>query len=257
MYELCGNERYSFDRATLDHPAAFSGNRGFETVSGLGHRPSAVPGTFARFEFNPAGLLPGYPSGQPVAENEIEIFPGLSDIDIAMFKSAWRDCAAGLPATRAIGRRCGALYGSHEAMNRTHLFIFAVLAASLPGRSEASSDQRVLVDLPEMMQQHMLSNMRDHLAAINEILVYLGNGELDKASETAEYRLGMSSLQSHGASHMARFMPEGMQQAGTAMHKAASRFALKAQEGEILPAYRALSNITSACVACHSGYRIK
>ena len=108
-----------------------------------------------------------------------------------------------------------------------------------------------------MMQQHMLSNMRDHLAAINEILVYLSKGELDKAAETAEYRLGMSSLESHGASHMAQFMPEGMRQAGTTMHRAASRFALKAQEGDALPAYKALSDITSACVACHSGYKVK
>ena len=121
----------------------------------------------------------------------------------------------------------------------------------------ASNDARALVELPQMMQQHMMSNMRDHLAAINEILVFLGNGELDKAAETAEYRLGMSSLESHGASHMARFMPEGMRQAGTSMHRAASRFALKAQEGEVLPAYKALSEITSACVACHSGYRVK
>ncbi len=108
-----------------------------------------------------------------------------------------------------------------------------------------------------MMQQHMLSNMRDHLAAINEILIYLDNDELEKAAETAEYRLGMSSLKSHGASHMAKFMPEGMRHAGTTMHKAASRFALKAQEGEALPAYKALSAITAACVACHSGYRVK
>jgi len=108
-----------------------------------------------------------------------------------------------------------------------------------------------------MMQQHMMTNMRDHLAAINEILVYLGNDNLDKAAETAEYRLGMSSLESHGASHMARFMPEGMRQAGTAMHGAASRFALKAQEGEVFAAYKALSDITSACVACHSAYRIR
>jgi hypothetical protein len=108
-----------------------------------------------------------------------------------------------------------------------------------------------------MMQSHMLTNMRDHLAAINEILIHLDNGEMDKAAETAEYRLGMSSLNSHGASHMAKFMPEGMRQAGTRMHRAASRFALKAEEGEALPAYRALSDITSACVACHSGYKIK
>ena len=99
--------------------------------------------------------------------------------------------------------------------------------------------------------------MRDHLAAINEILVQLGNGELETAADTAEYRLGMSSLNSHGASHMAKFMPQEMRQLGTAMHEAASRFALKAQEGELLTAYRALSDISAACVACHSSYRIQ
>lgn len=135
--------------------------------------------------------------------------------------------------------------------------VIAVLAASFPAQSATSNDSRTLVELPEMMQVHMLSNMRDHLVAINEILVYLGSGELDKAAETAEYRLGMSSLESHGASHMAKFMPAGMRQAGTAMHKAASRFALKAQEGELLDAYKALSEITSACVSCHSGYKVK
>ena len=107
-----------------------------------------------------------------------------------------------------------------------------VLTSSL---SIADNDTRQLVHLPEMMQQHMMSNMRDHLVAINEILVNLGNGEMDKAAEIAEQRLGMSSLESHGASHMAKFMPEGMRHAGTSMHRAASRFALKAQEGELLP----------------------
>jgi hypothetical protein len=133
----------------------------------------------------------------------------------------------------------------------------AALVCALPGNLGASGDNRIAVELPAMMQQHMLSNMRDHLAAINEILAFLGNDQLDEAAETAEQRLGMSSLKSHGASHMAGFMPEGMRQAGTSMHKAASRFALKAQEGDALTAYRALTDITAACVACHSGYRIK
>ena len=122
---------------------------------------------------------------------------------------------------------------------------------------EASNDTRVLVELPEMMQEHMLSNMRDHLATMHEILVNLENGRLDQAAEVAESRLGMSSLELHDASHMAGFMPEGMRQAGTSMHRAASRFALTAQEGEPLPAYHALSAITSACVACHAAYRIR
>ena len=123
--------------------------------------------------------------------------------------------------------------------------------------SLAEDDTRQLVQLPEMMQQHMMANMRDHLVVINELLINMAHGELDKAAEVAENRLGMSSLESHGASHMAKLMPEGMRQAGTTMHRAASRFALKAQEGEVLPAYSALSEVTSACVACHSGYRIR
>ena len=134
--------------------------------------------------------------------------------------------------------------------------IFALLLSTSPV-SVADNDARQFVQLPEMMQQHMMSNMRDHLAAINEILVHMGAGELDAASEIAEQRLGMSAMQSHGASHMAKFMPEGMRQAGTSMHRAASRFALKAEEGEPLPAYKMLAEITSACVTCHSGYRIK
>jgi len=121
----------------------------------------------------------------------------------------------------------------------------------------AEEDPRLLVKFPEMMQQHMMTNMRDHLAAINEILINMSNRQLDKAAEIAEYRIGMSSLDSHGADHMAKFMPKGMRQAGTNMHKAASQFALKAQEADVNAAYKALSEVTSACVACHSSYRIR
>lgn len=142
-------------------------------------------------------------------------------------------------------------------MKRISALIPASLLICSAGAALGSADHRQLVELPEMMQQHMLSNMRDHLAAIDEILARLGQGELDKAAEVAEYRLGMSSLDLHGASHMAGFMPEGMRRIGTGMHQAASRFALIAQEGEPLSAYRALGGITSACVACHAGYRIK
>ena len=132
-----------------------------------------------------------------------------------------------------------------------------ILFSMIYTSSIADDDTRELVKMPEMMQNHMLSNMRDHLVTINEILAYMSNNELDKASELAEQRLGMSSLGLHNAAHMAKFMPEGMQQAGTNMHKAASRFALKAEEGDLAPAYKALQEVTSTCVACHSAYRIR
>ncbi len=146
-------------------------------------------------------------------------------------------------------------------------FLYAIVPIFLVCSSNiliADENPRQLVQLPEMMQQHMMSNMRDHLVAINEILVNIATGEFEKAANIAEFRLGMSSLKSHGADHMARFMPKEMRQAGTNMHQAASRFALKAQEAELLPVSNALSEVTnaltevtSACVACHSGYRIR
>jgi len=135
------------------------------------------------------------------------------------------------------------------------LLFIASLLAMIP-YSFAADDTRQLVKLPEMMQAHMLANMRDHLQTINQILIDLGENRTDQAAELAEARLGMSSLELHGAAHMAGFMPKGMQQAGTAMHRAASRFARKAQEGELMPAYRALADVTITCVACHAAYRI-
>ncbi len=128
----------------------------------------------------------------------------------------------------------------------------------------AAEDTRIMVKFPPMMEQHMLANMRDHLEALNEILSELSKGNADAAGKIAETRLGMSSLELHGAAHIAKFMPEGMAAAGTQMHHAASRFVIAAQNAELNPGkqaqrkvYKALGNITSACIACHQGYRVR
>lgn len=142
-------------------------------------------------------------------------------------------------------------------MARISILPVLIGALLLAQSSTADEDSRQLVQFPEMMQAHMLMNMRDHLATLDEILGDMAKGRLDEAADVAESRLGMSSLETHGASHMAKFMPEDMRQTGTDMHRAASRFALKAQEGDTLAAYSALAEVTAACVACHSAYRIR
>ncbi|MDH5517046.1 MAG: cytochrome c [Gammaproteobacteria bacterium] len=142
-------------------------------------------------------------------------------------------------------------------MKKQYGQIASLMLLLLSQASVAEEDTRQLVELPEMMQHHMLSNMRDHLAAINEILLTMSADKFDEAARIAESRLGMSSLKSHGANHMAGFMPQAMREAGTNLHKAASRFALKAQEENPAAAYKALADVTSACVACHSGYRLR
>lgn len=122
-------------------------------------------------------------------------------------------------------------------------------------------DGRVAVGFPAQLREHTLANMRDHLLALAEIQEALSKGEFDLAGKTAEERLGMSSLKSHGAHDVAKFMPKGMQEAGTAMHRSASRFAVEAQNasatGDAKPALAALARTTQACVACHATYRFR
>jgi len=134
-----------------------------------------------------------------------------------------------------------------------------LLATSLP--AAAADDARQPVTMPAPMQEHMLANMRDHLTALSEIQTALAKGKYSQAADIAEQRIGMSSLQKHGASHMAPYMPKAMQDIGTNMHRAASRFGRTAQEaavGNDLPrALGALGELTRQCVACHASFKLK
>lgn len=123
------------------------------------------------------------------------------------------------------------------------------------------ADAREFVQFPPELVEHTIANMRDHLVALQQINEALARGEPEKAGKIAEERLGMSSLGLHGAGEVAKYMPQGMQDAGTAMHRAASRFAIEAQNvgvtGELKPAVGALAEVMAACVGCHAGYRLK
>jgi mono/diheme cytochrome c family protein len=132
-----------------------------------------------------------------------------------------------------------------------------LMTATLPIFAQ---DTRIQVDFPPMMQDHMMANMRDHLLALQIITQQLSSQQFDAAADTAEHRLGMSAMDSHGSSHMGKLMPKGMAIIGTNMHHAASRFALAAKDAEIdgglEKAFGALSEVMQQCVACHTGYKI-
>lgn len=133
--------------------------------------------------------------------------------------------------------------------------------APASSREGEATDRRVAVEFPATLREHTLANMRDHLLALQQIQSALAAGRFDEAAEVSERRLGLSSLRSHGAHDVAKFMPQGMQDAGTAMHRSASRLALAAQDAaaknDLRPALAALAEVTATCVACHAGYRLK
>ncbi len=62
-----------------------------------------------------------------------------------------------------------------------------------------------------------------------------------------------------GRMKVSKYMPQAMQDAGTAMHQAANRFAIEAPKcwsdwATWKPALGVLSEVMSACVGCHAGY---
>lgn len=124
----------------------------------------------------------------------------------------------------------------------------------------AQGDTRQLVPFPEPMRLHTIANMRDHLLALQEINVALSKNDFEKAARVAEQRLGMSAMEAHGAAHSAPFMPQGMRDIGSQMHRAASRFAVEAQSAsvgnDVRPALAALGAVMQQCVACHAAYRL-
>ena len=155
---------------------------------------------------------------------------------------------------------------------RTALMMLAAAALlSQPGYAQhrhdpamhgaAPADTRTAVAFPPPMKAETLANMRDHLLALQEIQQALAAGRFDEAAGIAEKRLGMSSLQRHGAHDVGRFMPEGMREAGTQMHRSASRFAAAATDAavsnDVKPALAALAQVTGSCVACHAAYRFE
>ena len=134
------------------------------------------------------------------------------------------------------------------------LLLAALLGAAVPVAVPA--DDREYVDLPEMMRAHMLVNMRDHLAALADAQGMAAAGQWDRAAEVIETRLGMTSLESHGASHMAQFMPPAMREMGTEMHRAASRLSRLLQEADPVPVLAGFGELLERCHACHSAFRI-
>lgn len=141
----------------------------------------------------------------------------------------------------------------------------AVMAAAVTfgATAQGAEDEREMVPFPDMMRQHMLSNMRGHLRTLEAINEALADGQADKAAEIAEANLGMSSLELHGAAQIAKFMPPPMQTMGTELHHASSRFVIAVQNADTEQTFKsqqeifaALGEVMAACNACHSAYRV-
>jgi hypothetical protein len=122
-------------------------------------------------------------------------------------------------------------------------------------------DGRQAVAMPPLQRALLREEMIQHTATVQQLVDLLGKGELARAAEIAERDLGLSSMGKHAARTRGmgpgRFFPQPMRSVGIGMHEAASRFADVAREGDSEAALQALSPVLSACVSCHSAYRLE
>jgi hypothetical protein len=122
-----------------------------------------------------------------------------------------------------------------------------------------AGDPRQLVSMPERARLLMRDHMLDNLAALNEIIGLLANGDLDAAADVAETRMGRSSMGKHRGSGTGpgpgRYMPDEMRKLAWGMHDAASGFSRVARLGDIQETQAALQKVTTSCVACHYSFR--
>ncbi len=136
-----------------------------------------------------------------------------------------------------------------------------VSGSTIADEQTALEDHRQLAAMPEKARAIMRTDMLDHLVALNEIFGYLAENNLAAVSETAEKRLGNSSMGRHAmmarGQGPGRYMPEAMRQLGWGMHDAASEFAQAAKGGDTAKTYTALQKVTSSCVACHMSFRTR
>jgi hypothetical protein len=148
-----------------------------------------------------------------------------------------------------------------------HVLVLAGLLCAGAAQGEVppmQHGQRTEIGFPPAMRDHFLANMRDHLAAVSEIQAALADGNFELAAKTATERLGMNAQSSMACnpamsrmSGMAQYMPEGMREAGRAMHHAADQFAIDAKAKDYRAAIASLARVTHACVACHAQYRVR
>ena len=135
-----------------------------------------------------------------------------------------------------------------------------VLALAACTAAQAYYDTRQRVDMPAPTKALMLANMRDHLAAIEEITRLLSEGRYDQAADTAEERLGIGSMKAQEAARVKAYMPEPMRAIDAARYEAASRFAQAARDakvnGDLAATFAGLSAVMQQCLACHQAYRV-
>jgi hypothetical protein len=114
-------------------------------------------------------------------------------------------------------------------------------------------DPRTPVPLLPMMAKRQKENMRDHLFAVQEIVVALTSNDFT-AVERAAQRIGLSEEKRRMCTHMGAAAP-GFTEQALAFHSTVDRIAVAASERDRLRVLEELGATLEICTACHATWK--
>lgn len=131
----------------------------------------------------------------------------------------------------------------------------AVVAAkgSAPLEALDQMDARTAVPLVPMMANHQKQNMRDHLAAVQEIVTAVAANDFP-AIEKSAGRIGYSEQMGMMCQHMGAGAP-GFTEAALRFHHTADTIAEAAKQKDTQGVLTALGATLSTCTSCHATFK--
>lgn len=114
-------------------------------------------------------------------------------------------------------------------------------------------DSRQPVPLLPMMANHQKQNMRDHLLAVQEIVLALATDDF-AAIEKAAGRIGFSDREAAMCNHMGAGAPAFIEQA-LAFHHQADRIGEAARARDRVKVATELGATLQACTSCHATWK--
>ena len=128
--------------------------------------------------------------------------------------------------------------------------------ASAPSSAAAALDQmdpRVPVPLLPMMANHQKQNMRDHLVAVQEMVLAMATEDYDGVGRAAK-RIGYSKEMGQMCTHMGAGAP-GFTEQSIHFHRTADRIGEAAGRHDRAKVLEELGATLQACTGCHATWK--
>lgn len=114
-------------------------------------------------------------------------------------------------------------------------------------------DNRQSLGIKGTMQgTHQLSNMREHLIALSEIVQLMNTAKYDEASKVASEKLGLTLEKN---TMCGSFKNQSFEEMGVRFHKSADDLAQTLKTKDSKKSMVALEKVMNGCVLCHSTFK--